>query len=106
MHNLWFSHDIRVASLATGQVQYYCTSGSNKDGPSPPPRQGPPTPEKVLAGPAQAYSDSPGKSHCLSCVGNTYMSVFTRNQTEANLFPPVDKTFCYGATNKYTPVFC
>uniref|UniRef100_A0A8C7DZ96 Proton-coupled zinc antiporter SLC30A9, mitochondrial n=1 Tax=Oncorhynchus kisutch TaxID=8019 RepID=A0A8C7DZ96_ONCKI len=31
MHNLWFSHDFRVASLATGQVQYYCTSGSNKD---------------------------------------------------------------------------
>uniref|UniRef100_A0AAZ3P3C9 Proton-coupled zinc antiporter SLC30A9, mitochondrial n=1 Tax=Oncorhynchus tshawytscha TaxID=74940 RepID=A0AAZ3P3C9_ONCTS len=69
MHNLWFSHDFRVASLATGQVQYYCTSGSNKDGPSPP-TQGPPTTEKVLAGAAQAYSDSP-----------------------ANLFPPVDKTF-------------
>uniref|UniRef100_A0A8C8M8C9 Proton-coupled zinc antiporter SLC30A9, mitochondrial n=1 Tax=Oncorhynchus tshawytscha TaxID=74940 RepID=A0A8C8M8C9_ONCTS len=61
MHNLWFSHDFRVASLATGQVQYYCTSGSNKDGPSPP-TQGPPTTEKVLAGAAQAYSDSPGKS--------------------------------------------
>ncbi|XP_055783163.1 proton-coupled zinc antiporter SLC30A9, mitochondrial [Salvelinus fontinalis] len=60
MHNLWFSHDFRVASLATGQVQYYCTSGSNKDGPSPPPTQGPPTTEKVLAGAAQAYSDSPG----------------------------------------------
>uniref|UniRef100_A0A8C7DQG0 Proton-coupled zinc antiporter SLC30A9, mitochondrial n=1 Tax=Oncorhynchus kisutch TaxID=8019 RepID=A0A8C7DQG0_ONCKI len=59
MHNLWFSHDFRVASLATGQVQYYCTSGSNKDGPSPP-TQGPPTTEKVLAGAAQAYSDSPG----------------------------------------------
>uniref|UniRef100_A0AAY5KBX0 Proton-coupled zinc antiporter SLC30A9, mitochondrial n=1 Tax=Esox lucius TaxID=8010 RepID=A0AAY5KBX0_ESOLU len=64
MHNLWFSlPDFRIASLATGQVQFYSSSGSSKDGPPAAASCGPdvpPTAEKVLAGAMQASSDTSG----------------------------------------------
>uniref|UniRef100_A0A6Q2YD05 Proton-coupled zinc antiporter SLC30A9, mitochondrial n=1 Tax=Esox lucius TaxID=8010 RepID=A0A6Q2YD05_ESOLU len=60
MHNLWFSlPDFRIASLATGQVQFYSSSGSSKDGPPAAASCGPdvpPTAEKVLAGTPQGLT--------------------------------------------------
>ena len=62
IHGLWFSlPDCRVASLALGQVQFYSTSGGDKDGP---PKQGsdpPPTAEKVLAGATKSPAASGNK---------------------------------------------
>ncbi|XP_041705999.2 zinc transporter 9 isoform X2 [Coregonus clupeaformis] len=99
MHHLWFSHDFHVASLATGQVQYYCTSGSNKDGPSPPTTKvpdSPPTAEKVQAGAAQASSDSPAGS----TSGSTPPHGLTKMETIQVKVRAVLKKRDYGS--KYT----
>ncbi|CAK6964939.1 zinc transporter 9 [Scomber scombrus] len=50
IHSLWFSlPDCRVASLGLSKVQYYSTSGDNKDGPPKTASDDAPVAEKVLA---------------------------------------------------------
>ncbi|XP_041846280.1 zinc transporter 9 [Melanotaenia boesemani] len=61
IHNLWFSlPDCRVASFGLGNVQYYSTSGSSKDGSTTTASGDAPSAEKIAPGAAKVTPDSPG----------------------------------------------